>query len=86
MLLDALSYVLALIIGFIIGFLVFRNNREKFIKIEDDLENKVKAQVKETKEYLNELKAKLDDIKNLSDNQVKELKDKLIKRINHFIL
>ena len=82
MLLDALSYVLALIIGFIIGFLVFRNNREKFIKIEDDLENKVKAQVKETKEYLNELKAKLDDIKNLSDNQVKELKDKLSDLIN----
>lgn len=82
MLLDALSYVLALIIGFVIGFLVFRNNREKFIKIEDDLENKVKAQVKETKEYLNELKAKLDDIKNLSDNQVKELKDKLSDLIN----
>ena len=82
MLLDAISYVLALIIGFVIGFLVFRNNREKFIKIEDDLENKVKAQVKETKEYLNELKAKLDDIKNLSDNQVKELKDKLSDLIN----
>lgn len=82
MLLDAISYVLALIIGFVIGFLVFRNNREKFIKIEDDLENKVKAQVKETKEYLNELKAKLDDIKNLNDNQVKELKDKLSDLIN----
>lgn len=77
MLLDALSYVLALVIGFVVGFLVFRNNREKFIKIEDDLENKVKSQVKETKEYLNELKAKLDDIKNLSNDQVKELKDKL---------
>lgn len=77
MLLEALSYVLALVIGFVVGFLVFRNNREKFIKIEDDLENKVKSQVKETKEYLNELKAKLDDIKNLSNDQVKELKDKL---------
>ena len=54
-----LAGLAGLVVGFVIGFLVFRNNVAKMKQVEADLRSKISKKEKDLKDAVQELKDKL---------------------------